>query len=77
MAKGPHNICRHSFASMHYAMYQDASRLAADLGHTTTKLIFSTYRALVRPEVAERYFSIFPPAQAANVVSMGWNRSSG
>jgi integrase len=66
----PKNALRHSFASYHIAKYQDAAKLALDMGHTTTKLIFSNYRELVTPEEAERYFNIFPPAQAENVVPM-------
>jgi integrase len=66
----PDNGLRHSFASYHYAKYQDAGKLAADLGHTTTKLIFSNYRELVHPEEGTRYFNILPPAPALNVVPM-------
>ena len=64
------NGLRHSFCSYHIAKYENAARLALDMGHTTTKLIFSNYRELVTPEEAERYFNIFPPAQAENVVPM-------
>lgn len=70
IAKCPKNGLRHSFASYHYAKYKNAAGLASDLGHTTTKLIFSTYRDLAHPEEGERYFNIFPPAQAENVVPM-------
>jgi hypothetical protein len=35
-----------------------------------TKLIFLNYRELVTPEEAERYWQIFPPAQAQNVVTI-------
>ncbi len=61
---------RHSFASYHYARYNDAARSAADLGHTTTALLFQKYRSLVRPEEAQRYWNIFPARTAANVVPM-------
>jgi integrase len=64
------NGLRHSFCSYHIAKYENAARLALDMGHTTTKLIFSNYRELVTPEEAERYFNIFPPAHAENVVPM-------
>jgi len=66
----PNNGLRHSFASYHCAKYQDAEKLRGDMGHTSAKLIFSTYRELVHPDEAERYFAIFPPAQAENVVPM-------
>jgi len=70
IAKWPNNGLRHSFASYHMAKYQDAERLRGDMGHTSAKLIFSTYRELVHPNEAERYFNILPPAPAENVVPM-------
>jgi integrase len=70
LAKWPKNGLRHSFASYHLAKYQDAARLALDMGHSTTKMIFSNYREIVTPEEAERYWRILPPAQAGNVVSI-------
>jgi integrase len=70
LTKWPKNGLRHSFASYHLAKYQDAARLALDMGHSTTKMIFSNYREIVTPEEAERYWQIFPPAQADNVVPM-------
>jgi len=66
----PKNALRHSFASYHLAKYQDAAKLALDMGHTTTKLIFSNYREIVSPEEAERYWNIFPARAAENVVRM-------
>jgi integrase len=66
----PKNALRHSFASYHLAKYQDAAKLALDMGHTTTKLIFSNYREIVTPDEAQRYWNIIPPAQAENVVPM-------
>jgi hypothetical protein len=38
------------------------------MGHTTTRLIFSNYRELVMPQEGERYFNLFPPSHAENVV---------
>ena len=58
------NGLRHSFASYHLAKHGDAARLALDLGHTTTNLIFSNYRELVTPEDAGRYWNIFPEGGA-------------
>jgi hypothetical protein len=43
--------------------------VAAELGHTTPQLLYSTYRELVFPTEAERYWKIAPAADAANVVS--------
>jgi integrase len=66
----PNNGLRHSFASHHIAKHQDAAKLALDLGHTNSKLIFSNYREIVTPEEGERYFAITPLAPAENIVSM-------
>jgi integrase len=62
-----HNCLRHSYASYSLAKYENAAKLAIDMGHTTTKLIFAVYREVVTPEEAERYFNIFP---VENVVEM-------
>jgi integrase len=71
LEKWPHNVLRHSFASYHLAKHQDAPRLALDMGHVSPHMIFSNYREIVTPEEAERYWQIFPPAPAENVVPIG------
>jgi integrase len=70
ISQWPKNGLRHSFASYHLAKYQDAARLALDMGHSTTKMIFSNYREIVTPEEAEQYWNIFPPKSEENVVPM-------
>ena len=40
------------------------------MGHVSPHMIFSNYREIVTPEEAERYWQIFPPSQAENVVAM-------
>jgi integrase len=52
----PKNGLRHSFASYHLALHENANALALEMGHTTTKLIYSNYRNLVMPEDAKRLF---------------------
>jgi hypothetical protein len=47
----------------------DAPRVASELGHTTPQLLYNTYRELVLPQEAERYWKIEPTAEAANVVA--------
>jgi integrase len=69
LAHWPKNGLRHSFSSYRLAAIHDAPRVAAELGHTTPQLLYSTYRELVRPEEAERYWNIAPAAEA-NVVSL-------
>ena len=65
----PHNSSRHSFCSYHLAKFQDVNKLRSDMGHATTDLIFSNYRAVVSPAKGEKYFAI-SPKQAENVVAM-------
>ena len=59
----PDNALRHSFASYHIAHFKDAKSLALEMGHTTTTLIFSNYRQLVKPKEAERYWNIKPQSE--------------
>ena len=65
----PRNGLRHSFASYLLAQIKDAGPVAHQLGHTDSRLLFSTYRELVFPADAERYWKIAPAAEAQNVVS--------
>jgi Site-specific recombinase XerD len=66
----PNNGLRHSFSSYRYAATHDAPRVAAELGHTSPQMLYSTYRELVLPEEAERYWKTVPPTtEAANVVA--------
>ncbi|MCX6996477.1 MAG: hypothetical protein NTV49_05205 [Kiritimatiellaeota bacterium] len=60
----PHNAARHTYASHALTKQQDAAKVALQLGHTTTHLLFDHYRGLVTPQEAERYFNIRPPAEA-------------
>ena len=65
----PTNALRHSFASYHLARFQDAPRLALELGHTNAHLIFRHYRELVKPPEAQKWWNIMP-AGASNVVAL-------
>ena len=65
----PNNGLRHSFASYCLAAIHDAPRVAMELGHTSPQMLFSTYREVVRPQEAERYWKIEPVAQTANVLA--------
>ena len=58
---------RHSFASYRLAATNDAAAVAAELGHTSTKMLYSTYREVVCRSEAERYWKIEPLAEAENV----------
>jgi integrase len=60
---------RHSFASYHVAYFKDAKALALEMGHTDSGMLFNQYRALVKPNDAERYWNI-RPATMENVVPL-------
>jgi integrase len=63
IAEWPDNALRHSFASYHVAHFKNTKSLALEMGHTTTTLIFSNYRQLVKPKEAERYWNIRPQSE--------------
>jgi integrase len=65
----PCNGLRHSFASYRLAAIHYAPRVSAELGHTSPQMLYSTYRELVLPQEAERYWNIVPTEGAANVVA--------
>src|SRR5262245_33939608 len=69
LARWPNNGLRHSFASYRLAAVHDAPRVAGELGHTSPQMLYSTYRELVLPEEAERYWKIAPQGEAKNVVA--------
>lgn len=70
LTRWPKNGLRHSFASYRLAAIHDAPRVASELGHTSPQMLYSTYRELVLPEEAERYWNIVPKTgEAENVVA--------
>ena len=69
LARWPNNGLRHSFASYRLAAAHDAPRVAHELGHTSPQMLYSTYRELVLPTEAERYWTILPTEETANVVA--------
>jgi hypothetical protein len=63
-------LCMTRFASYRLAAIHDARRVAAELGHTSPQMLYSTYRELVLPEEAERCWKIAPqPAEARKIVT--------
>jgi integrase len=69
LARWPQNGLRHSFASYRLGATHDAPRVASELGHTSPKMLYSTYRELVLPEEAERYWKLILDVKGENVVS--------
>jgi site-specific recombinase XerC len=56
----PPNAPRHSFASYHLALFQDAGRTAFELGHTNQTMLYQHYRNLVTSSDAKAWFAIVP-----------------
>ncbi len=55
------NAMRHSFGSYHYALYSDAAKTTAMLGHRSNdQVLFDSYRSLARKKDAVAYFAIRP-----------------
>lgn len=67
LTKWPNNGLRHSFASYRLAATHDAPRTSSELGHTSPQMLFNTYREVVTPDEAARYWQIPPEAEAGNV----------
>ena len=49
LARWPVNGLRHSYASYRLAAIHDAPRVAAELGHTSPQMLYSTHRELILP----------------------------
>jgi integrase len=69
LAHWPKNGLRHSFASYRLAAIHDAPRVSSELGHASPTMLYSTYREIVLPKEAERFWEITPAADAKNVVA--------
>jgi integrase len=54
------NGLRHSYASYHLGHFGDAGRLAHEMGHANTAMIYQHYRELVPPAAAARYWETVP-----------------
>jgi integrase len=69
----PQNALRHSFGSYHLAQFNDAAKLALEMGNSPAT-IFRHYRQLVKPKEAERYWKITPAAGSKKVVQFAVNK---
>jgi integrase len=65
----PSNALRHSFASYHLAHFRNAAETSLEMGHMSPHLVFKHYRELVRPEEAEKWWTIVP-VDGTKVVAM-------
>jgi integrase len=66
--KWPSNALRHSFASYYLARFDNAGKLALQLGHVGQDLIFRHYREVVTRADAKRYWNLVPEIKGAKVV---------
>ncbi len=61
LAKWPHNIMRHSYASYHYGFHRNESLLMALMGHADDgRILHNHYRAVVQPIAAREFWEIYP-----------------
>ena len=63
----PNNAMRHTFATMHLAMYQNAPKTAHALGHEgSTTLLYRNYAGVATTEEAVEYWKLTPETCVAN-----------
>lgn len=56
----PHNALRHTYASMHYAMYEDETKLQAQMGHESADMLHKHYRAMKTKSEAKAFWKLIP-----------------
>jgi integrase len=60
----PHNAMRHTFASMHYAMWENEAKLQVQMGHESAAMLHRNYRAIKTKREAVEFWDLRPePAQ--------------
>jgi integrase len=65
LTRWPKNGLRHSFGSYHIARFKNPNATALEMGHNTTDMLFKHYRNYqIRPEDAEKYWELRPPANS-------------
>lgn len=67
-AKWPKNALRHSFASYHVAFHRNAPQTSLEMGHDNPHQLFQSYRELVKPTDAKRYWQIVPARNTNKVI---------
>jgi integrase len=70
----PQNALRHSFGSYHLARFNDAAKLALEMGNSPAT-IFRHYRQLVKPKHAEGYWKIAPAPAGGKLVAFAGRRA--
>lgn len=54
----PHDALRHTYATYHYAHFQDEARLQVQMGHASAALLHQHYRALRTPAEGKAFWAI-------------------
>jgi integrase len=72
-AEWPQNALRHSFGSYHLARFNDAAKLALEMGNSPAT-IFRHYRQLVKPKHAEGYWKITPAVGSKKLIQFAANK---
>jgi integrase len=67
--KWPSNGLRHSFASYYLARFEDAAKLARQLGHRGHDMIFRHYYEAVTRADAKRYWGVVPLVKGAKIIA--------
>lgn len=58
----PHDVLRHTYATMHYAMHRNEMLLQTQMGHQSSAMLFQHYRALATKREAEMFWGLTPPS---------------
>jgi integrase len=61
---------RHTYCSAHLAKHGDVNKLLIQTGHSNPGMLWRHYYRVMPSGDADKYWQIFPPAQAENVVPM-------
>jgi integrase len=69
LTRWPNNGLRHSFASYRLAEINNAPHVSVELGHTSPQMLYGTYRELVLPTEAERYWKVEPAEETEKIVA--------
>jgi integrase len=59
-AEWPHNAMRHTFASMHYAQFENEAKLQVQMGHESAAMLHKNYRALRTRVEAAAFWALRP-----------------
>jgi integrase len=60
----PHNAMRHTFASMHYAMWENEAKLQVQMGHESAAMLHRNYRAIKTRTEAAAFWDLRPDKPA-------------